>query len=152
MAWRQIPLPVVVFECRCDSTVLGEHVHVIGSSRELGSWQVNTHTQTTHTHLHTHTHTRIHTQTCIHTQSCIHTHTQLHTHTHRVAYTHIELDTHTQVPRATALITSSKDFPMWRSKVFQLESVSPGDVVEFKFMIRRQEQTSAKWEPCTFDH
>eukprot|EP01054_Gregarina_sp_Poly1_P006480 Gregarina_sp_Poly_1__6479@NODE_346_length_9378_cov_211_258941_g289_i0_p1_GENE_NODE_346_length_9378_cov_211_258941_g289_i0NODE_346_length_9378_cov_211_258941_g289_i0_p1_ORF_typecomplete_len1204_score189_19PPDK_N/PF01326_19/3_9e43CBM_20/PF00686_19/1_2e17_NODE_346_length_9378_cov_211_258941_g289_i033876998 len=56
-----------------------------------------------------------------------------------------------QVHTSTAMITSVKEFPLWRSRIFQLESVQPGDDIEFKFFIQRQNnapQSSIRWETC----
>ncbi|EZG78247.1 putative phosphoglucan, water dikinase [Gregarina niphandrodes] len=36
-----IPPPVVVFECRCEQTVVGQQVYVIGSCEELGCWGID---------------------------------------------------------------------------------------------------------------
>eukprot|EP01053_Blabericola_migrator_P002864 Blabericola_migrator_1__2863@NODE_181_length_11864_cov_121_034161_g157_i0_p1_GENE_NODE_181_length_11864_cov_121_034161_g157_i0NODE_181_length_11864_cov_121_034161_g157_i0_p1_ORF_typecomplete_len1260_score178_26PPDK_N/PF01326_19/6_2e37CBM_20/PF00686_19/1_8e16CBM_20/PF00686_19/7_6e03DUF410/PF04190_13/0_093_NODE_181_length_11864_cov_121_034161_g157_i047098488 len=88
----EVPSPVVVFECHCAETCLGESVLVTGCIRELGDWQIQS---------------------------------------------------------STPMITSAKEFPLWRSKIFQLTSVEPDADIEFKFFIQRQNQAAApKWETC----
>lgn len=89
----RMPPPVAVFECHCADTRLKESVYLVGSSEELGSWQID---------------------------------------------------------RGTALITSAKEFPLWRSCVFTFDSVKPGDEVEFKFFIGPQTVNweRVNWETC----
>lgn len=50
--------------------------------------------------------------------------------------------------QATALITSPREFPLWRSRLFHLKSVIAGEVIHFKLVIKNHNNNTHRWESC----